>query len=73
MFIFVQYIWNYIISVTKFLECNLLLQVVSESGLFTPEDISYVQDAGSKAVSFLFTSVWCALVFSFSIALSSYS
>ncbi|KAG6468348.1 hypothetical protein ZIOFF_073024 [Zingiber officinale] len=33
---------------------NLVLaiagQVVSESGLFTPEDISYVQDAGIKAV-----------------------
>nr|XP_009390591.1 PREDICTED: indole-3-glycerol phosphate synthase, chloroplastic isoform X2 [Musa acuminata subsp. malaccensis] len=29
---------------------NLVFQVVGESGLFTPEDISYVQDAGVKAV-----------------------
>lgn len=27
------------------------LQVVGESGLFTPDDIAYVQEAGVKAVS----------------------
>ena len=29
------------------------LQVVGESGLFTPADVAYVQEAGVKAVSFL--------------------
>lgn len=34
------------------IDCTFLLfQVVGESGLFTPEDISYVQNAGVKAVS----------------------
>ena len=27
------------------------MQVVGESGLFTPDDIAYVQEAGVKAVS----------------------
>lgn len=27
------------------------LQVVGESGLFTPSDVAYVQEAGVKAVS----------------------
>lgn len=27
------------------------LQIVGESGLFTPDDIAYVQEAGVKAVS----------------------
>lgn len=32
---------------------TLILQVVGESGLFTPADIAYVQEAGVKAVSCL--------------------
>lgn len=32
-------------------------QVVGESGLFTPADIAYVQEAGVKAVSILFFPV----------------
>lgn len=36
-------------------EQNLVFQVVGESGLFTPEDISYVQDAGVKAVSWQYS------------------
>jgi len=32
------------------IDYNLSFQVVGESGLFTPEDISYVQNAGVKAV-----------------------
>jgi len=30
----------------------MFLQVVSESGLFTPDDVAYVQNAGVFAVSF---------------------
>lgn len=29
-----------------------ILQVVGESGLFTPDDIAFVQEAGVRAVSF---------------------
>ena len=32
---------------------DMFIQVVSESGLFTPEDVAYVQNAGVSAVSFL--------------------
>lgn len=28
-----------------------IVQIVGESGLFTPDDIAYVQEAGVKAVS----------------------
>ena len=28
-------------------------QVVGESGLFTPDDVAYVQEAGVKAVSYI--------------------
>ena len=28
-----------------------LVQIVGESGLFTPDDIAYVQEAGVRAVS----------------------
>jgi len=31
----------------------MFLQVVSESGLFTPDDVAYVQNASVFAVSFL--------------------
>jgi indole-3-glycerol phosphate synthase len=32
---------------------DMFLQVVSESGLFTPDDVAYVQNAGVAAVSIL--------------------
>ena len=41
-----------------FVECRLkfsLMQVVGESGLFTPDDIALVQEAGCGAVCVLFT------------------
>lgn len=41
-----------IISLTSFLFS--ILQVVGESGLFTPDDIAFVQEAGVRAVSFKF-------------------
>lgn len=31
-----------------------IVQIVGESGLFTPDDIAYVQEAGVKAVSSYF-------------------
>ena len=35
---------------------DMFIQVVSESGLFTPEDVAYVQNAGVSAVSSLKSS-----------------
>lgn len=35
---------------------------MGESGLFTPDDIAYVQEAGVKAVSFSYLDSWLPLL-----------
>lgn len=45
-----------------------LFQVVGESGLFTPDDVAYVQNAGVSAVSLLITRFqlsWSYMCFKF--------
>lgn len=43
---------TFALSISCDFTATLILQVVGESGLFTPADIGYVQEVGVKAVSF---------------------
>ena len=40
----------------------MIVQIVGESGLFTPDDIAYVQEAGVKAVSTSYLDPWLPLL-----------